>query len=53
MDSYPKRLDLWFVYIDMEVKQANVMGVRALFDRVLGQRLSSSPSLPPGPAINN
>lgn len=42
MDSYPKRLDLWFVYIDMEIKQKNVTGVRALFDRVLAQRLSSS-----------
>lgn len=42
MDSYPKRLDLWFVYIDMEIKQRNIAGVRALFDRVLAQRLSSS-----------
>ncbi|BGP47503.1 rRNA bioproteinsis protein rrp5 [Rhodotorula kratochvilovae] len=41
VDSYPKRLDLWFVYIDMEIKQRNVAGVRALFDRVLAQRLSS------------
>lgn len=42
MDSYPKRLDLWFVYVDMEIKQNNVAGVRALFDRILVQRLSSS-----------
>ncbi|GAA6057842.1 hypothetical protein JCM3770_000609 [Rhodotorula araucariae] len=41
VDSYPKRLDLWFIYIDMEIKQRNVAGVRALFDRVLAQRLSS------------
>ncbi|GAA5976182.1 hypothetical protein JCM11641_001071 [Rhodosporidiobolus odoratus] len=41
VDSYPKRLDLWFVYVDMEIKQRNVAGVRALFDRVLAQRLSS------------
>ncbi|KAI5476893.1 hypothetical protein MNV49_007065 [Pseudohyphozyma bogoriensis] len=41
MDSYPKRLDLWFVYVDMEIKQRNVAGVRALFDRILAQRLSS------------
>ncbi|KAK4705134.1 rRNA biogenesis protein RRP5, partial [Phenoliferia sp. Uapishka_3] len=41
MDSYPKRLDLWFVYIDMEIKQKNTTGVRALFDRVLANRLSS------------
>ncbi|GAA5947174.1 hypothetical protein JCM10213_001449 [Rhodosporidiobolus nylandii] len=41
VDSYPKRLDLWFVYVDMEIKQRNVAGVRALFDRILVQRLSS------------
>ncbi|GAA5904744.1 Rrp5p [Sporobolomyces salmoneus] len=41
MDSYPKRLDLWFIYIDMEIKQRNVEGVRALFERVLANRLSS------------
>ncbi|GAA5925984.1 hypothetical protein JCM3775_005168 [Rhodotorula graminis] len=41
MDSYPKRLDLWFVYVDMEIKQRNVAGVRALFDRILASRLSS------------
>lgn len=45
MDSYSKRLDLWFVYVDMEIKQKNVAGVRALFDRILTQRLSSSQSL--------
>jgi len=44
MDSYPKRLDLWFVYIDMEIKQRNIEGVRALFERVLASRLSSSKS---------
>lgn len=44
MDSYPKRLDLWFVYVDMEIKQRNVAGVRALFDRILASRLSSSAS---------
>ncbi|KAK4057764.1 rRNA biogenesis protein rrp5 [Microbotryomycetes sp. JL221] len=41
VDSYPKRLDLWLVYIDQEIKQNNVAGVRALFDRLLQQRLSS------------
>ncbi|GAA5941768.1 Rrp5p [Sporobolomyces koalae] len=41
MDSYPKRLDLWFIYIDMEIKQRNIEGVRALFERVLAGRLSS------------
>lgn len=42
IDSHPKRLDLWFVYIDMEIKQRNVAGVRAIFDRLLVQRLSIS-----------
>lgn len=42
MDNYPKKLDLWFVYIDMEVKHRNMNGVRALFDRILVQKLSSS-----------
>ncbi|KAM0751109.1 hypothetical protein T439DRAFT_301042 [Meredithblackwellia eburnea MCA 4105] len=41
VDSYPNRLDLWFVYVDMEIKQKNVTGVRALFDRILAQKLSS------------
>lgn len=42
IDSHPKRLDLWFVYIDMEIKQRNVAGVRTIFDRLLVQRLSIS-----------
>ncbi|GAA6036062.1 hypothetical protein JCM8097_006594 [Rhodosporidiobolus ruineniae] len=41
VDSYPKRLDLWLVYVDQEIKQRNTAGVRALFDRILAQRLSS------------
>lgn len=49
MDSYPKRLDLWFVYVDMEIKQNNVAGVRALLNRILVQRLSSSAFLLPPP----
>jgi len=28
IDSYPKRLDLWTVYIDMEVKQGDIQSVR-------------------------
>jgi hypothetical protein len=53
IDSYPKRLDLWFVYIDMETKQRNVAAVRALFDRVLAQRLSSSASSFPSPSFTS
>lgn len=42
VDSYPKRLDLWWIYIDQEIRLKNVLGVRALFDRVLMTKLSSS-----------
>jgi rRNA biogenesis protein RRP5 len=28
VDSYPKRLDLWRVYIDKEIQQRNTGGVR-------------------------
>jgi rRNA biogenesis protein RRP5 len=47
MDSYPKRLDLWMVYVDMEAREgaAGATRVRALFNRILVQRLSSSTSL--------
>lgn len=41
VDSYPKRLDLWWVYIDQEIRVQNIVGVRALFDRVLATKLSS------------
>lgn len=42
VDSYPKRLDLWWIYIDQEIRLRNIVGVRALFERVLAQKLSSS-----------
>ncbi|EPQ29181.1 uncharacterized protein PFL1_03468 [Pseudozyma flocculosa PF-1] len=41
VDSYPKRLDLWWQYIDQEAKVANISGVRNLFERVLALKLSS------------
>jgi hypothetical protein len=28
IDSHPKRLDLWSVYIDMEATKQNIIGVR-------------------------
>lgn len=41
ISSYPKRLDLWNVLIDMEALQpASQPTVRALFDRVLATKLS-------------
>jgi rRNA biogenesis protein RRP5 len=28
IDSHPKRLDLWSIYIDMESTQGNLMSIR-------------------------
>ena len=40
--SYPRRLDLWLVYIDQEVAHGSAVAVRKLFERVLaGGGLSS------------
>ncbi|CEH13982.1 rRNA processing protein Rrp5 [Ceraceosorus bombacis] len=41
VDSYPKRLDLWLVYIDQEAKLEETSTVRSLFERVLALRQSS------------
>ncbi|PWN27160.1 hypothetical protein BDZ90DRAFT_232714 [Jaminaea rosea] len=42
VDSYPKRLDLWWQYIDQEAAAGNVAEARSLFERVLeGRRLST------------
>ncbi|CAO1632421.1 unnamed protein product [Jaminaea pallidilutea] len=41
VDSYPKRLDLWWQYIDQEASIGNVPGARSLFDRVLNLRQST------------
>ncbi|PWN41071.1 hypothetical protein IE81DRAFT_337927 [Ceraceosorus guamensis] len=41
VDSYPKRLDLWLVYIDQEAKLDQTSTVRSLFERVLALRQSS------------
>ncbi|XP_070711893.1 protein RRP5 homolog isoform X2 [Pempheris klunzingeri] len=35
LTSYPKRTDLWSVFIDLMVKHASQKEVRALFDRVI------------------
>lgn len=43
LESHPKRLDLFNIYIDMETKAGNFQGARALFRRALdNQHLSSS-----------
>lgn len=36
----PKRIDLWNVYIDQEIKQGDRDRVEALFERVVGKKLS-------------
>jgi len=41
VDSHPKRLDIWSIYIDMEAVQHDIERIRALFDRVLGHQLTS------------
>ncbi|KAJ6574923.1 hypothetical protein B0H19DRAFT_619152 [Mycena capillaripes] len=41
VDSHPKRLDLWSVYMDMEAGQGQIQSLRNLFDRVLTQKMTS------------
>ncbi|KAF8578416.1 U3 snoRNP-associated protein Rrp5 [Ramaria rubella] len=41
VDSHPKRWDLWSVYMDMEVTQKNLQGLRSLFGRVLALKMTS------------
>ncbi|WWD20117.1 hypothetical protein CI109_104592 [Kwoniella shandongensis] len=41
VDRFPKRLDLWGVYIDQLAKISDVQGVRGLVDRALDQKLTS------------
>lgn len=41
IDKFPKRLDLWGVYIDQVAKVGDIQGVRGLVDRALEQKLTS------------
>jgi rRNA biogenesis protein RRP5 len=36
LSSFPKRVDLWSVLLDLEIKQGDVEQVRRVFQRVLG-----------------
>lgn len=36
LSSFPKRVDLWNVLLDLEIKNGDVEQVRRLFERVLG-----------------
>lgn len=38
LSSFPKRIDLWSVLVDLEIKTADTEQVRRLFERVLGIR---------------
>ncbi|KAG7393023.1 hypothetical protein PHYPSEUDO_013511 [Phytophthora pseudosyringae] len=39
--NYPKRMDLWNVYLDKEIKFGDVALVRALFERLLAMEFSA------------
>ena len=41
MSSYPKRLDLWNVYVDKEVKAGHMDAARQLLDRMCTLKLSA------------
>ncbi|KAJ7102119.1 hypothetical protein B0H15DRAFT_813261 [Mycena belliarum] len=41
VDSHPKRLDLWSVYMDMEAGQGQIQSLRNIFDRVLAHKMTS------------
>lgn len=40
VDAAPKRVDIWNVYIDQEIKQGDEAKFSALFERVLQQKIS-------------
>uniref|UniRef100_A0A3P9LQM6 Protein RRP5 homolog n=1 Tax=Oryzias latipes TaxID=8090 RepID=A0A3P9LQM6_ORYLA len=41
LTSYPKRTDLWSIFIDLEIKHGSQKEVRALFDRVIHLSVSA------------
>lgn len=41
LDRYPKRLDVWNVYVDAAAKNGDIAAVRALVDRALGQKMTA------------
>jgi rRNA biogenesis protein RRP5 len=38
LSSFPKRVDIWNVLVDLEIKNGDAEQVRRLFERVLGIR---------------
>jgi len=41
VDSHPKRLDLWSIYMDMEAGQGDIQNLRNLFDRIFTRKMTS------------
>ena len=41
VDTYPKRLDIWWQYVDQETRAGNAAQVRDLFERILSLKQSS------------
>lgn len=39
--NYPKRVDIWSIYIDMELRQGEAEPIRRVFERATSLRLSS------------
>lgn len=45
LGNYPKRIDQWSIYLDMEIKQGDLILTRRLFERVLHLKKLSSKKL--------
>ncbi|KAF7723464.1 rRNA bioproteinsis protein rrp5 [Apophysomyces ossiformis] len=41
VSNYPKRVDLWSIYLDMEIKEGDHSMIRRLFERVTALKFSS------------
>ncbi|KAI9494938.1 hypothetical protein BDB00DRAFT_730012, partial [Zychaea mexicana] len=41
LSNHPKRIDLWSVYLDMEIKAGDQESIRRLFERVTAMKISS------------
>lgn len=42
ISSYPRRVDLWNVYIDKETKAGEIQAARGLFERLVTMKVSRS-----------
>ena len=41
LSNYPKRVDIWSIYLDMELKHGDQTAIRKLFETVTSLQLSS------------